>query len=57
MIITYFNSLRPNYSKYPMNTSDLEAMDEKQRSKNKSRLLAQNKKLNTEIRNLEKEIT
>lgn len=40
-----------------MNTSDLEAMDEKQRSKNKSRLLAQNKKLNTEIRNLEKEIT
>lgn len=57
MIITYFNSLKPNYSKYPMNTSDLEAMDEKQRSKNKSRLLAQNKKLNTEIRNLEKEIT
>lgn len=37
--------------------SELEDMDERQRMKNKARLLAQNKKLNTEIRNLEKEIT
>lgn len=35
-----------------MSNLDLEDMDEKQRVKNKNRLLNQNKKLNTEIRNL-----
>lgn len=39
-----------------MSNVDLEDMDEKQRQKNKARLLAQNKKLNNEIRSLEKEI-
>jgi hypothetical protein len=35
-----------------MSHNELDDMDEKQRVKNKSRLLTQNKKLNTEIRNL-----